>query len=71
MARHLTNLAGYRVRWGTAVGSYTNSVTLNNPGLTSYVVGSLVPGTYYFVVSALSSTGAESPLSNVRSKTIN
>lgn len=66
----LTNLAGYRVRWGTSAGSYTSSVTLNNPGLTSYVVGNLVPGTYYFVVTAMSSTGAESQFSNMGSKTI-
>jgi hypothetical protein len=67
----LTNLSGYRVRWGTSAGNYTNSVTLNNPGLTSYVVGNLVPGTYYFVVSAMSSAGTESTPSNVGSKTIN
>jgi hypothetical protein len=66
----LTNLSGYRVRWGTAAGTYPNTVTLNNPGLTSYVVGNLVPGTYYFVVTALSSTGAESSFSNMGSKTI-
>jgi hypothetical protein len=66
----LTNLAGYRVRWGPAAGNYTNSVTLNNAGLTSYVLGNLAPGTYYFVVTALSSTGAESQFSNVASKTI-
>jgi hypothetical protein len=66
----LTNLAGYRVRWGTTAGNYPNSVTLNNAGLTSYVVSSLVPGTYYFVVTALNSAGVESQLSNVASKTI-
>jgi hypothetical protein len=66
----LTNLAGYRVRWGTAVGSYTNTVTLNNAGLTSYVVSNLVSGTYYFVVTALNTAGGESQFSNVGSKTI-
>jgi hypothetical protein len=66
----LTNLAGYRVRWGPAAGTYTSSVTLSNPGLTAYVVGNLVPGTYYFVVTALNSAGAESQFSNVASKTI-
>jgi hypothetical protein len=66
----LTNLAGYRVRWGTAAGSYPNAVTLNNPGLATYVVGNLAPGTYYFVVTALNSAGAESQFSNMASKTI-
>jgi hypothetical protein len=45
-------------------------VTLNNPGLSSYVAGSLVPGTYYFTVTALSSSGEESTFSNVATKTI-
>jgi hypothetical protein len=66
----LTNLAGYRVYWGTSPGSYSSSVTLNNPGLTSYVVGNLPPGTYYFVATALSSSGAESAFSAAASKTI-
>ena len=66
----LTNLAGYRVHWGTAVGNYPSSVRLDNPGLASYVVENLAPGTYYFVVTALNSAGAESQFSNVASKTI-
>jgi hypothetical protein len=66
----LTNLAGYRVRWGTAAGNYPNAVTLNNPGLATYVVGNLAPGTYYFVVTALNSSGVESQFSNMASKTI-
>jgi hypothetical protein len=66
----LTNLAGYRVRWGTAAGNYPNVVTLNNAGLTAYVVENLGPGTYYFVVTAVSSTGTESQFSNMASKTI-
>ena len=66
----LTNLAGYRVRWGPAPGNYTNTVTLNNPGLASYVVTNLVPGTHYFVVTAVNSAGVESQLSNVASKTL-
>jgi hypothetical protein len=66
----LTNLAGYRVYWGPSIGSYTSSVTLNNPGLASYVVENLGPGTYYFVVTARNSAGGESQYSNVASKTI-
>jgi hypothetical protein len=66
----LTNLAGYKVYWGTSPGSYPNQVTLNNPGLTIYVVDNLVAGTYYFVVTAFNTSGAESQASNAASKTI-
>jgi hypothetical protein len=66
----LTNLAGYRVLWGPAAGNYTSSVTVNNPGLTSYVVENLAPGTYYFAVSARNSSGVESAPSTSASKTI-
>ena len=31
----LTDLAGYKLYWGTTPGSYPNSVTINNPGRTS------------------------------------
>jgi hypothetical protein len=66
----LTNLAGYKVYWGTTQGTYPNSVTLNNPGLASYVVGNLAPGTYFFVVTSVNTTGSESVRSNAASKTI-
>ena len=66
----LTNLSGYKVYWGTTKGSYSNSVTLSNAGLTSYVVGNLVPGTYYFATKALTSTGRESAFSSTGTKTI-
>jgi len=66
----LTNLAGYRVYWGTSLGNYPNSVAINNPGIATYVVGSLTPATYYFVVTAVNTAGVESVLSNSASKTI-
>jgi hypothetical protein len=66
----LTDLAGYKIYWGTTQGSYPNSVTLTNPGLTSYVVTDLVPGTYFFVATALNSAGTESAFSAPASKTI-
>jgi hypothetical protein len=66
----LTNLAGYRVYWGTSATSLTSSVTLNNAGLTAYVAESLAPGTYYFAVTAVNSLGVESARSNTGTKTI-
>jgi hypothetical protein len=57
-------LKGYRLYWGQTEGHYTGSVTLDNPGLTRYVVEQLAPATWYFVATALSDS-AESPPSNV------
>ena len=67
----LTDLAGYRIYWGTSSGVYPNSVTLNNPGLTSYVVENLSPGTYEFVATSVNSAGTESAYSNPVSRTVN
>jgi hypothetical protein len=61
----LTNLAGFRIAYGTSASVLHNSVNLPNPGLSSYVLTNLPPGTYYFVVRAFDSTGNESALSNV------
>ena len=56
----LNNLAGYRVYWGTSQGNLSNSATLNNPGLSSYLVDQLTPATWYFALSAVNSAGVES-----------
>lgn len=60
----LMDLSGYRIYWGTDSGNYTNSVTIDNPGLTAYVVDNLTAGSYYFVSTALNSAGVESNFSN-------
>ena len=67
----LTDLAGYKIYWGTTPGVYPNSVTLNNPGLTSYVVDNLVPGTYEFVATSVNSAGLESKYSTPATRTVN
>ena len=66
----LNNLAGYKLYWGTSQGGYSNSVTIENPGIATYVVSQLTPARWYFVVTAYSATGAESGYSNAFSKTI-
>jgi hypothetical protein len=66
----LTNLAGYKIYWGTSQGTYPNSVALNNPGLSTYVVENLAAGTYFFVATAVNADGVESSFSSAASKTI-
>lgn len=66
----LTNLAGYRIYYGTSSGSMTQRIQVANPGIAGYVVGNLTPGTWYFNVRAYSSRGAESAASNVATKTV-
>jgi len=67
----LTNLSGYNIHYGTASGDYTQTVSVSNPGLATYVVDNLTPGTYYFSIGAVNSTGTESPLSPEVSMTVN
>lgn len=59
----LTDLAGYNIYYGTRPGDYRSSIHLDNPGLTTYVVEYLQPDTYYFAMTAINSSGAESAFS--------
>jgi hypothetical protein len=59
----ITNLAGYKIHYGTASSEYTQTIALQNAGLTRYVVDNLPSGTYYFAITAYNSQGVESPLS--------
>lgn len=64
----LTDLAGYKVYYGTSPGNYT--ATINAGNVTTYMVSGLAPGTYYFAVTAVNSGGAESGYSNEAGKAI-
>lgn len=64
----VTDLAGYKVYYGTAHGTYSNSVTIGK--VTSYSINNLAPGTYYFTVTAYDTTGLESGYSNEVSKVV-
>jgi hypothetical protein len=66
----LTNLAGYRLRYGRSNTDLDQAVPINNPGINSYVIDNLSPGTWFFGVIAVNSVGTESTLSNLASKTI-
>jgi hypothetical protein len=66
----LTDLAGFKVYWGTTLGSYAYSAKVGNGAPGTHTVTGLAPGTWYFVVTALNSDGIESAHSNVWSKVV-
>lgn len=66
----LTNLTGFNIYYGTSAGSLTQVQSVSGATMTSYTINSLASGTWYFAVTALTSSGAESGLSNSSSKTI-
>jgi hypothetical protein len=66
----LTDLAGYRIYYGTSATALTQVVSVTNPSLSTYMIEGLSPATYYFAVRAYTSAGAESTNSNVASKTV-
>jgi hypothetical protein len=66
----ITDLAGYRVYYGTASGFYTDNVTITNPSTLSTTLSNLPADTYYVIVRAFNSVNAESQASVEVSKTI-
>lgn len=66
----LTNLAGYRIYYGSSASALTRTVSINSAGIASYVVSDLSSGTYYFAITALNSRGVESTRSAVVSKAV-
>lgn len=61
-----SDLAGYKVYFGTAPGTYGSPIDAGNQ--TTYTVTGLGTGTFYFVVTAYNTSGAESNPSNEVSK---
>jgi hypothetical protein len=66
----LTDLSGYHIYYGTSATQLNQEIILDSASATTYVINGLTSGTYYFVVTAVSSAGTESAQSNVASKTI-
>jgi hypothetical protein len=64
----LTDLAGYKLRYGNSPGVYQTTLTLGTG--TSYALNNLAAGTYYFTVTAFNNGGIESTFSNETWKTI-
>jgi hypothetical protein len=65
------DLAGYKIHYGTASANYTQVISINNSGLTRYVLENLARGTYYFAITAFNSKGLESGLSGEVTATLN
>jgi hypothetical protein len=66
----LTDLASYKIYYGNESGDYHTTIQINNNGMTEYVVEHLMPNTYYFVMTAINSSGAESIFSGEASKQV-
>jgi hypothetical protein len=65
----LTNLAGYRIMYGTSASNLATTVQVG-AGLSSYTVDGLTSGTWYFSIKSYSSSGTESTPSNPVSATL-
>lgn len=66
----MSDLAGYRILYGTSASALTQTIDVSNASVTDYVVNDLSSGTWYFAVKAYTAGGAESANSNLASKTI-
>jgi hypothetical protein len=66
----LTNLAGYYIHYGTSPNALSQSLRISNPGITTYTISNLSPGTWYVGIQDYTSAGVESSFSNIASATI-
>jgi hypothetical protein len=66
----ITNLAGYHIHYGTSQNALNQTVQVSGTGLSSYTVSNLTSGTWYFSVTAYTSSGSESGQSNIATKNV-
>jgi hypothetical protein len=66
----LIDLAGFRVYHGTSPDALDEMTQLPGASTSTYIFNQLASGTHYFAVAAYTSSGTESALSTVGSKTI-
>ena len=66
----LDDLAGYKIHCWAAENQFTNTIEVDDPETTSYVIEELEPGTYNCAISAVNADGSVSALSNVVAKTV-
>jgi len=56
----LSEIAGYKVYYGTTSGQYNNSTIINSGDTTSYLFEAFASDTYYFAITTLDTDGRES-----------
>jgi hypothetical protein len=66
----LTNLAGYRIYYGTTATTMTQSVQIADPSTLTYTISNLSPGTWFFSMKSYTTANVESAVSGVASTTI-
>ena len=66
----LTNLAGYRIYYGTSASNLASMVTVPSSSATSYTISNLSSATWYFAVTSYTTSSEESAKSNPVSKTV-
>jgi hypothetical protein len=67
----LVDLKGYKIHYGTEPQNYTSTVSVDNPGLTRFVLDSLPTGTLYVAMTAYNAAGTESSFSSEVSVKLN
>ena len=66
----MSNVAGYRIHYGSAAGSLNHVIDVDNAAAASFTVGDLAPGVWYFAVTDYDADKIESALSGVVQVTI-
>lgn len=66
----LADLAGYEIHCWAAENQFTNTIEINDPATTIYVLEELESGNYNCAISAVNADGVVSALSNVVAKTV-
>jgi len=64
----LTDLAGYKIYYGTSSGNYSQNIDVGN--VTTYTLSNLAAGSYYFAATAYDTAGNQSAFSNEVNKTV-
>ena len=59
-ALSLSEIASYKIYYGSTQGQYTNSVAINDSTATGHTFTSFSSGTYYFVITTIDTDGRES-----------